>query len=169
MDLEVLVAQLEKQAQVIRDLVQGISEEQARWKPSAEDWSLLEVVNHLYDEEREDFRTHLDLILHRPDEPWPRIDPQAWVVGRRYNEQDPAQSLQRFLHAREESLAWLKGLSTPDWDAAYGMPWGEITAGDMLAAWLAHDLLHLRQLIELHWAYMVRQVTPYRVQYAGEW
>ena len=26
-------------------------------------------------------------------------------------------------------------------------------AGDMLAAWLAHDFLHIRQLNELHYAY----------------
>ena len=169
MDLKALVSQMGKHAEVIQALVQDVSHEQARWKPIADDWSMLEVVNHLYDEEREDFRAHLDLILHRPDEPWPRIDPRGWVTARRYNERDPAQSLGDFLRAREESLAWLHGLSTPNWQATYEAPFGEITAGDMMAAWAAHDLLHLRQLVELEWAYTVQLVQPYRVMYAGDW
>ena len=169
MDLETIVGQMAAQARAIEALVRDVSDEQARWKPGAEDWSILEAVNHLYDEEIEDFRAHLDLILHRPDEPWSPIDPQGWVLQRGYNERDLAASLQSFLRAREASLVWLKGLSASDWDAARSRPWGEITAGDMLAAWSAHDLLHLRQLVELHWAYTVRQMEPYQVRYAGDW
>jgi hypothetical protein len=33
----------------------------------------------------------------------------------------------------------------------------------------AHDLLHLRQLIELHWAYTQRATQPYQTRYAGDW
>jgi hypothetical protein len=156
-------------AQAIQALVQRVSDEQARWRPGPDDWSMLEVINHLYDEEIEDFRAHLDLILHHPGEPWPRIDPQGWVVARGYNERDPVQSLQAFLRAREESLTWLEGLSSPDWQAVYRAPFGEITAGDMLASWAAHDLLHMRQLVELHWAQTARLVQPHRVAYAGAW
>jgi hypothetical protein len=51
------IALLAQQAQSIMQLVSRVSDEQARWKPEADSWSILEVVNHLYDEEREDFRT----------------------------------------------------------------------------------------------------------------
>jgi hypothetical protein len=156
-------------AQAIQALVQGVSDEQARWRPGPDYWSMLEVINHLYDEEIEDFRAHLDLILHHRGEPWPRIDPQGWVVARGYNERDPAQSLQAFLHARQASLTWLEALSSPDWQAVYRAPFGEITAGDMLASWVAHDLLHMRQLVELHWAQTARIVQPHSVAYAGAW
>jgi hypothetical protein len=169
MELDVLVARLAHNAQTIQSLAQGVSHELARWRPSADDWSILEVINHLYDEEIEDFRAHLDLILHHPGEPWPGIDPQGWVTERRYNERDLAQSLRNFLHAREESLAWLSGLSAPDWQARYEAPFGQLTAGDMVAAWLAHDLLHVRQLVELQWAHTIRFVQPYQVRYAGVW
>jgi hypothetical protein len=60
---------------VFKYLFKNISEEQARWKPGADRWSILEVINHLYDEEREDFRKRLALVLDNPDEPWPAIDP----------------------------------------------------------------------------------------------
>ncbi len=50
---------------MIRALLNDIGQEQAQVKPDAESWSILEVVCHLYDEEQEDFREHLDFILHR--------------------------------------------------------------------------------------------------------
>jgi hypothetical protein len=169
MDLKVIVTQMERNATAIQALARGVSDEQARWRPGPDDWSLLEVINHLRDEETEDFRAHLDLILHHPGEPWPSIDPQGWVSQRRYNEQDQASSLGNFLLAREASLRWLSDLPAPDWQATYQAPFGQIQAGDMLAAWVAHDLLHLRQLVELHWAYTNRQLLPYDTRYAGLW
>ena len=169
MNLDHFTRQMDRQAEAIRALVQGISDEQARWRPSSGEWSILEVINHLYDEENEDFRTHLDLILHRPGEPWPSIDPERWVTGRRYNQREINRSLDDFLSARKDSLAWLTGLISPDWEATYDPPLGQITAGDMLASWVAHDLLHLRQLVELQRAYVVHLADPHGVDYAGPW
>jgi len=141
------------QAERIRVLVEGVSDEQARWKPDAASWSILEVVNHLYDEEREDFRVRLDLLLHQPEIVAPPIDPQAWVTARAYNERDRGESLANFLAERRRSLDWLRGLGAPDVAAEIVMPWGAVYhPGDMAAAWVSHDLLHLRQLVELHWA-----------------
>ena len=91
------------------------------------------------------------------------------MTGRRYNERDLGESLDGFLSARQASLAWLRGLSSPDWDATYQAPWGPIAAGDIFAAWVAHDLLHMRQLVELHWAYTAARLAPYRTDYAGDW
>jgi hypothetical protein len=169
MDFGFLTRQMAGNAQAIQSLVKHISGEQARWRPGPDDWSILEVINHLYDEELEDFRAHLDLILHHPNQPWPSIDPEGWVTARRYNERDLTQSLHDFLYAREASLTWLQSLSAPDWQAVYRAPFAEITAGDMMAAWVAHDLLHMRQLVELQWAYATVRVEPYRVRYAGVW
>ena len=169
MDLNHLISQMTHNARRICALAEGVSDRQARWKPALASWSILEVVNHLLDEEREDFRAHLDLALHRPGEPWPRIDPEGWVTQRGYNERDPGESLEGFLAAREESLAWLRGLASPNWEATYEAPFGRITAGDIFASWVAHDLLHMRQLVELHWAYTTLLVAPHKVDYAGSW
>ncbi len=169
MDLQWIISQMEDNAQAIRALVAGCSTHQARWKPDATSWSVLEVINHLLDEEREDFRARLDLVLHRADEDWFGIDPEGWVAQRGYNQRELAPSLQGFLAAREESLAWLRELGEVDWTAGYQAPFGQIRAGDVLAAWVAHDVLHLRQLVELKWAYLVQTVEPYSVRYAGVW
>jgi hypothetical protein len=170
MNLDDMITQLALQAGRIRALADGVSDEQARWKPDPESWSILEVVNHLADEEKEDFRTRLDYLLHRPGEVAPDIDPQGWVTARGYNQRDPAESLDRFLAERQRSLEWLRGLAAPDWQAHMIMPWGQpFHAGDMAASWMAHDLLHSRQLVELHYAWTVHRVAPYDVGYAGDW
>lgn len=170
MDFSGCQLQLRQNCELIRKLVADISPEQARRKPSPDDWSVLEVINHLYDEEREDFRQRFDYLLHRPGEPWPPIDPQGWVTERHYNERDLSTSLQNFLDERQKSLTWLATLPNPTLDAHETHPVaGKFHAGDMLAAWVAHDVLHLRQLIELKYFLLVELVRPYNPQYAGDW
>jgi len=155
--------------EIVRQLVAGVSEAEARFKPTPETWSILEVVCHLYDEEREDFRPRLDIALHRPAEKWPTIDPAGWVTTRKYNDRDLAQALDGLLTERENSLTWLHGLSAPNWDAEHPAPFGPIKAGDLLASWVAHDNLHTRQLVELRRNRIVQLADPYKVQYAGDW
>jgi hypothetical protein len=169
LEVEHFARQMLVNAERIQVLVQGVSSDQARWKPDDISWSILEVIGHLYDEERLDFRVRLDFMLHRPGEPWPAINPQGWVQEHRYNEEELQELLGGFLAAREDSVRWLRGLLSPNWEAVYEAPFGQIRAGDLLAAWVAHDLLHMRQLVELHWGYLVKEVEPYQVVYAGEW
>lgn len=169
MDFATEIDRMAANGQRIAALVAGVSDAQARWKPTPDDWSVLEVVNHLADEEREDFRTRLDLLLHHTDQDWPPINPQGWVTARDYNSRDLAESVQRFVDARAESLVWLRGLGTPDWETAKAAPWGPFRAGELFAAWVTHDALHMRQLVELHYAWGRHQQAPYSAQYAGDW
>ena len=169
MDSRQLIEQLYLNGRRIFALVDGVADEQARWKPDPGSWSVLEVVNHLYDEEREDFKVRLDYILHKPGEAWPPIDPQGWVTKRQYNQRDLATSLENYLTERRASMQWLMTLFEAEWETTVEAPWGKMKAGDMLAAWASHDLLHMRQLVALHWAYQVKQLEPYEVRYAGEW
>jgi hypothetical protein len=39
----------------------------------------------------------------------------------------------------------------------------------MFASWVAHDLLHMRQLVELHWAHTLTLANPHKVDFAGQW
>jgi hypothetical protein len=170
MDIEQITAAMYANARRIEAMVAGAPDAQAHWKPDATSWSIVEVINHLLDEEREDFRVRIDYTLHRAGEAWPPIDPGGWVTARRYNDRKLAESLAAFLQERAESIAWLRALSAPDWDATAVAPWGDpFPAGNLLAAWVAHDLLHLRQLVELHWAWTTATLAPRPVIYAGEW
>ena len=55
-EFETLYQDLAHGAEIIRALVLGVTQAQAQVKPTPESWSILEVVCHLGDEEREDFR-----------------------------------------------------------------------------------------------------------------
>jgi hypothetical protein len=169
MQFDILYQDLANGPQIITSLLAGVSQTEAQLKPDPESWSFLEVVCHLYDEEREDFRVRLDIILHRPKDPWPPIRPQEWVTIRKYNEQDLAEMLEKFKAERANSMEWLKVLSAPNWEAECQTQFGSMQAGDMLSAWVAHDNLHTRQLVELRRGRILRITEPYRVQYAGDW
>jgi hypothetical protein len=170
MNFAELFTQFRANAKRIEALSSQVGEQQARWKPDAETWSLLEVVNHLYDEEMLDFRTRLEILLSGSGAEWPPINPPAWVVERGYNTRELPESLQNFLAEREKSIHWLSSLENPNWQASATAPWSrEMQAGEMFASWVAHDLLHIRQLTELHWAWLNRQAGDYPVGYAGDW
>jgi hypothetical protein len=166
---EVLRGELAQGARLIQNLAGDVPTAEARVRPGPESWSILEVVAHLLDEEREDFRARLDLVLHRPSETWARIDPAAWVSERRYNERELPATLEAFLAEREHSLGWLASLTAPDWSRVYQASFGPISAGDLAASWAAHDLLHIRQLVELRRARLLALTAPHRTEYAGDW
>ena len=169
MEFTVNYQELTQSTEIIRSLLAGIGAEEAQMKPAKATWSILEVTCHLYDEEREDFREHLDFILHRQNEEWHPIAPQAWVKLRNYNEQDFGKMKAKFFRERTKSLVWLKGLKNADWNITYKSKFGSMRAGDMFASSVAHDNLHIRQLVELRRWHIERNTKPYKIRYAGEW
>ena len=169
MEFETLYQELRNSTDMINVLLTGISQEEAQFKPTPEAWSILEVTCHLYDLEREDFREHLDFILHRQNDEYHVIDPQAWVLERRYNEQNFQDMQDQFFSERRKSLMWLKTLDHPDWETTYTSQYGTVTAGEMFSCWIAHDNLHIRQLVELRRARIENITRPYPLEYAGEW
>lgn len=56
MEFKIVYQELVNSTEMIRALIKDIGQEQAQVKPDAKSWSILEVVCHLHDEEREDFR-----------------------------------------------------------------------------------------------------------------
>ena len=169
MEFETLYQDLAHGAEIIRALVNGVTQAEAQVRPTPESWSILEVVCHLVDEERDDFRQRVDFILNRPGETWPPIHPGAWVTERKYNERDLEQSLNDFLAERGKSLVFLKGLESANWDASHMTEYGERKAGDLLGSWVAHDNLHIRQLVELRRVRLEKITGPYDIRYAGDW
>jgi hypothetical protein len=165
-----IVDRMESNATVIEGLLRSVQPSQAGWKPTAEKWSLLEVINHVADEENEDFGTRLRLVLENPTTEWPPIDPERAAIERRYSSRDLGESLDRFLRARGQSVAWLRGLKNPNWESAHTRPTGgRLRAGDLLHSWLVHDLIHIRQINRLHYEYLAATSPEFSSAYAGNW
>jgi hypothetical protein len=167
-NLPYAIARLRANGRAFESLLDDVSPEQARWRPAPGQWSLLEVVCHLGDEEREDFRVRLDLTLRTPEVDWPPIDPEGWVTSRGYSKKDFAAERRSFLDARRSSIEWLHTLESPDWTRTHRHRAGwTIDAGSLLAAWLDHDLIHLRQILKLHHGWLVATSSPHVTTYAG--
>lgn len=144
MNQQLLITQLAEHLNTFTSLFTHCEEEHIHWKPLPEKWSLLEVVNHLYDEEREDFRYRLKAVLEHSTTPWPPIAPQKWVTERAYSTRNYESSVTNFLTERTASITWLQGLANPDWNASYYHPHiGAMSAEMLLVNWIAHDYLHI--------------------------
>jgi hypothetical protein len=170
MDARRLTDALEHNLPVLLALLEGRSGADAARRPTPHDWSLLEIACHLLDEEREDFRARLRLLLEDPAQPWPPIDPEGWVTARGYAERDLATVLRELEAERRASVAWLRGLGEVDWTVAHEHPvLGPLRAGDLLTSWAAHDALHLRQLARRLHQEVERDAGDFSPDYAGPW
>lgn len=168
MNVAYFISALQSSGEQLEIFLKNIPSEQATWKPHPEKWSVLEVVNHLYDEEKEDFRKRLELTLFHPGVLWPENDPEGWVTQKAYNKRKYSQSINNFLSERQISLKWLKKSMNADFNTYYEHPKiGKLSAGDLLVSWLCHDYIHLRQLVNLRIHYLDILSKPYSTRYAS--
>ena len=169
MEIASIIQKLEAHQAVFQNMFANLSEDEIRWRPYPEHWCLLEIVCHLCDEEREDFRLRTRSILDNPDQQLPAIDPVGWVKERAYLDQDFTEKLALFLKERAASIAWLRQLEHPNWNNAYHHPsLGKITARQFLINWLAHDFLHIRQITRVKYLYLAHK-SGEDITYAGQW
>jgi hypothetical protein len=169
MEPHAVIAALERNRAVFNAMLRDAPTELRTWRPRPDHWNLLEIVCHLHDEEREDFRARLRSVLEDPSKPLPMIDPQGWVNRRDYMGQDFDAKLEDFLAERDESIRWLRSLEDPAWDNAHQHPkFGPVRARLFLVNWLAHDQLHMRQITKVSYLHLcATSVEP--MDYAGEW
>jgi hypothetical protein len=152
---------------VLLNLIQGAPEDLLRAREAEGRWSPLEILGHLRDEEMLDFRARARAAIEgRPIEG--TVDPERWVVERRYNEMDPGAVYLDFAKERSDSCRWLESLHSEDLLRTVTHPaLGVFRAGDFIAAWRVHDLLHLKQLAQAMAVLTARRLSEWRVDYAG--
>ena len=169
MDYQRIINELSRNQQVFRELLENIPQELILWKPARDKWCLLEIVCHLLDEEREDFRARLKHVLETPEKPMIPYDPLKLVTERDYIGQNYEVSLKTFLNARMESIEWLQSLISPSWNNTYRHPkLGPMTAKLFLSNWLAHDYIHIRQILKVKFAFL-EEDSEESLSYAGNW
>jgi hypothetical protein len=170
MDAAALIGSLGRFPALLSAATAGLGDEDARRRGPQGQWSVVEIVAHLGDEEAEDFRRRVELTLADPGQAWPGIDPEGASSSRRYRERTLVGELSRFAAERERSLAWLATLDGADWQRTHTHPTiGPLRAGDLLASWAAHDLLHLRQIVKRRYELVCAAAAPCETGYAGSW
>ena len=167
MDHKSLIIQLAKNKEVFRWQLQAKTHEEYIYKPTPDKWCMLEVLCHLVDEEKEDFRTRVEYVLRDPTEQLPMFDPTKWPISRNYIGQDYELKVTEFLDERTKSIEWLESLTDPQWGNAFQHhKLGPMSAEYFLANWLAHDYIHIRQLNRLAFEYLHYQ-SGVELSYAG--
>ena len=167
MDHSHIIEKLRDNQLVFEHLFSNKTKKEYLWKPGPEKWCLLEILCHLIDEEKEDFRYRTASVLADPQKPLPMINPLGWVAERKYMQQDFITHLRLYSEERAKSVEWLSSLQKPPWDNAYLHPkLGALTAEFFLTNWLAHDYLHIRQIEKVAYLFL-RKSTGIDVSYAG--
>ena len=141
----------------------------ALWKarPAPHEWSPLEIVCHLRDEEVEDFGARLRVVIEGGGRFAP-IDPERWAIERRYHDQDPREALAALRERRAASLAWLSSLEPARLaHAVEHRRLGRLSGLDLLAAWVTHDRLHTAQLAATLARLGADRWAPLHAEYAG--
>ena len=139
---------LEATPGILRGLMTELTEEDARWKPAPDRFSVAEVLAHLSHSEGHCYRMRLDRFM---DEPRPEFEPDhAQMYLDLYRDADPEEAFDRFEEQRQNNLKFLSNLPAGAGDrVAVHKEYGEITMSQMLNEWALHDLGHIRQVAEL--------------------
>jgi hypothetical protein len=160
-------ADLARLPAVLDALVDGLDAAVWRERPAPAEWSPVEIVCHLRDEETEDFGARLRVVVAGGDRFDP-IDPERWAIERRYLDADPAAARAAFAERRAASLAFLGTVAPERLRLTVTRPQTGVLSGlDLLAAWVTHDCLHLAQLAGTLARVGARRWAPLRSDYAG--
>ena len=134
--------------EILRGLMTELTEEDMRWKPAPDRFSIAEVLAHLSHSEGHCYRMRLDRFLA---ETHPEFEPDdAQMYLELYKDADPEDAFDQFEEQRENNVEYLRGLSAGAGDrVALHKEYGDITLSQMLNEWALHDLGHIRQIAEL--------------------
>lgn len=139
---------LEATPGILCGLISEISDEDARWKPAPDRFSVAEVLAHLSHSEGHCYRARVDRFLA---EDMPELEPDdAQMFLDLYKNGNPKEDFGHFKHQRETNLELLRGLPVDAGSRkAKHRAAGEITLSQMLHEWALHHLGHIRQIAEL--------------------
>ena len=152
---------------VLESLLAGLDAAGWHARPAPQEWAPVEIVCHLCDEETEDFGARLRVVVEGGNAFAP-IDPERWAVERRYLDADGPATLVELGRRRAGSLAWLAGVAPRALSRVVEHPRaGHLSGLDLVAAWVAHDRLHLAQLAATLARGWATRWAPLRAEYAG--
>jgi uncharacterized damage-inducible protein DinB len=148
---------------VLRAWLADLPEVWIRSNEGPETWSPFDIVGHLIHGERTDWIPRVELLLahgdSRPFIPFDRFAQFRDSQGKSLN-----QLLDTFAELRRANLGRLEslGLEAGDFSRAGRHPeLGPVTLGQLLAAWVAHDLNHLGQIARVMGRQYAEAVGPW--------
>ena len=145
-----VLAQLENTPEILRLLLDGLTPEEANWKPAANRWSIAEVIEHLSHVEGHGFRSRVDLMMASTLPEILEYDQEEFSAKGQYSGRDVEDSFDHWEDQRASNVEFLRTLDESAM-ARQGRHerLGVISLGDLLHEWAFHDMGHIRQFLEL--------------------
>ena len=115
--------------------------------PAAEEWSIVEIMCHIRDVEREIDQPRINLVLNQSEPFIPAQMPDEWAKERGYASQDGPSALRAFTQARLGTLKTLVGLEPGQWSRkARHAIFGPTSLQELVSFNAEHDRLHIQQV-----------------------
>jgi hypothetical protein len=139
---------LEATPDILRGLMSELSDDDSRWKPAPDRFSVAEVLAHLSHSEGNCYRLRVDRFLSESLPELAADDAQMHLE--RYRDRNPEDEFAHFEEQRQTNIEFLRSLpAEAAGRRARHAEVGEITLGEMLHEWALHDIGHVRQIAEL--------------------
>jgi hypothetical protein len=140
-DRALTLASLRATPALLRELARDLTAEQSATPPRANEWSVIEVVRHLLEGERDTFVPRLRRMLAESRPVFAKT-PRDGTDGSDLNT-----LLDAFTHSRAQATAILAGLGEPDWARDGVSPSrGPVTVEAYAITMADHDTEHLGQI-----------------------
>lgn len=135
---------------ILQAMLAALTAEQLIWKPSADRWSIAEVLAHLEDVELRVIGLRARRIATEDVPLLKSYDQNAEFADGTYSSEDGREQLVRFCRVRQETIEWLGQLPADAWQRTGRHPEvGIIKLEQLMNLWAFHDLGHTRQIAEL--------------------
>ena len=167
--------EVEKAVEILRQtpytlarMLDGLSPEWTESRGDRENWAPYDVIGHLIHGEETDWIPRAEIILtqgvNRPFDKYDRL-----AQFEKSKSKSLVDLLTEFAHLRNANIEKLIQYQlTPEQLQLKGMhpALGEVTLEQLLAAWVVHDLNHIRQIVVYMAKLYDREVGPWK-QYMG--
>lgn len=135
---------------VMDGLLRRLSDAEWKRKPAVNEWSLIELICHLRDTEREILHMQLKLFNGNGEPFIPRPDTGVWANQRDYLHEDGRTALREFNTARLATLEILKNTSDEGWERkARHAIFGPTNFREVASFMADHDRMHIQQGLSL--------------------
>ena len=144
--MESLLGILSATPAALNGLMRGLDSTAWTHEPSADDWSLTELVCHMRDTEREIHHMQIKVFTEQAEPFIPRPDTSVWASQRDYRHENGVSALREFNDARRETLALLKNIAKEDWGRkARHAIFGPTNFLEVISFMADHDRMHIQQ------------------------
>jgi hypothetical protein len=146
-----LLSNLKSLPYELEDLVSGVPDDDLRWRPIPNKWSIGEILVHLRDVEREVFHPRLSRTVHDDTPHFDLWDADRASHDRDYKGQNGREALAEFRAARAETVKFLESTPLESWQRVGIHPErGPQTVEEQVTRQIRnHDHAHLIQVKDI--------------------